>query len=45
MENVGTYVYFMAIWYIMWPFGLLCGLLVYYVAFWYILWSFGVGIM
>jgi hypothetical protein len=34
----GHLIYFMAIWYIMWPFGLFCGHLVYCVANWYILW-------
>jgi hypothetical protein len=35
-------VYYVAIWYIMWPFGILCGHLVYYVAIWYIMWPFGI---
>jgi hypothetical protein len=34
-------VYFVAIWYILWPFGIFCGYLVYFVAIWYILRSFG----
>jgi hypothetical protein len=29
-------VYFMAIWYILWPFG------IYFMAIWYILWPFGI---
>jgi hypothetical protein len=33
-------VYFTAIWYILWPFGIFCGNLVYFVAIWYILWPF-----
>jgi hypothetical protein len=35
-------VYFIAIWYILWPFGIFCGHLVYFVAIWYILWPFGI---
>jgi hypothetical protein len=35
-------VYFMTIWYILWPFGLFCGHLVYFVAIWYILWPFDI---
>jgi hypothetical protein len=30
------FVYFMAIWYILWPLGILCGHLVYFVVIWYI---------
>jgi hypothetical protein len=32
----------MAIWYILWPFGIFCGHLVYFMAIWYILWPFGI---
>jgi hypothetical protein len=32
----------MAIWYILWLFGILYGHLVYYMAIWYILWPFGI---
>jgi hypothetical protein len=32
----------MAIWYILWPFGIFYGHLVYFMAIWYILWSFGI---
>jgi hypothetical protein len=36
-------VYFMAIWYILWPFGIYCyGHLVYFVAIWYTSWLFGI---
>jgi hypothetical protein len=35
-------VYFMAIWYILWPFGIFYDHLVYVMAFWYILWPFGI---
>jgi hypothetical protein len=35
-------VYFMAIWYILWPFGIFYGHLVYFMAIWYILWPFGI---
>jgi hypothetical protein len=35
-------VYYMAIWYIIWPFGILYGHLVYYMAIWYIWCSFGI---
>jgi hypothetical protein len=38
----GHLVYFTAIWYILWPFGIFCGHLVYFVAIWYILWPFGI---
>jgi hypothetical protein len=42
VEDVGIFyghlVYFMAIWYILWPFGIFYGHLVYFVAIWYILW-------
>jgi hypothetical protein len=31
-----------AIWYILWQFGIFCGRLVYFVAIWYILWLFGI---
>jgi hypothetical protein len=31
-------VYFMAIWSILWPFGLFCSHLVYFVAIWFISW-------
>jgi hypothetical protein len=31
----GNLVYFTAIWYILWPFGLICGHLIYFVAIWY----------
>jgi hypothetical protein len=37
----GNLVYFVAIWYILWPFGLFCDRLVYFVAIWYIVWLFG----
>jgi hypothetical protein len=30
----------MAIWYILWPFGIFYGHLVYFMAIWYILWPF-----
>jgi hypothetical protein len=33
-------VYFMAIWYILWLFGIFYGYLVYFMAIWYILWLF-----
>jgi hypothetical protein len=40
MENVGLFFdhleYFMAIWYNLWPFGLVCGHLVYFFPFWYV---------
>jgi hypothetical protein len=41
MENVGIYMlghleYFVAIWYILWTFGILCGHLVYLMDIWYI---------
>jgi hypothetical protein len=46
MEYVGILyghlVYFMAIWYILWPFGILHGHLVYFMAIWYTLWLFGI---
>jgi hypothetical protein len=32
----------MAIWYILWQFGIFCGNLVYFGAIWYILWQFGI---
>jgi hypothetical protein len=32
----------MAIWYILWPFGIFYGHLVYFMAIWYILWPFGI---
>jgi hypothetical protein len=32
----------MAIWYILWPFGIFYGHLVYFMAVWYILWPFGI---
>jgi hypothetical protein len=35
-------IYFMAIWYILWLFGIFCGYVVYFVAIWYILWLFGI---
>jgi hypothetical protein len=38
MENVGN---FMAIWNILWPFGIFCGHLVYFVTIWYISRAFG----
>jgi hypothetical protein len=34
-------VYFMAIWYILWPFGIFSGHLVYFMAIWYIFPRFG----
>jgi hypothetical protein len=34
----GRLVYFVAIWYILWPFGIFCGHLVYFLAIWYIFW-------
>jgi hypothetical protein len=34
--------YFMAIWYILWSFGIFCGHLVYFEVIWYILGSFGI---
>jgi hypothetical protein len=33
--------YVFAIWYILWPFGIFCGLLVYFVVIWYIFHHFG----
>jgi hypothetical protein len=33
--------YFMAVWSVLWSFGILCGHLVYFIVIWYILWSFG----
>jgi hypothetical protein len=45
METVGVcYVhseYFMAIWYILWPFGISYGHLVYFMVIWYIFPRFG----
>jgi hypothetical protein len=38
----GHLVYFMANWYILWPFGIFYGHLVYFMAFWYILWPIGI---
>jgi hypothetical protein len=38
----GSLVYFMALWYILWPFGIFCGPLVYFMALWYTLWPFGI---
>jgi hypothetical protein len=39
MEEVGIiygqFVYFIAIWYILRPFGICCGHLVYFIAIWY----------
>jgi hypothetical protein len=35
-------VYFMAIWYILWLYGIFYGHLVYFMAIWYILWLFGI---
>jgi hypothetical protein len=35
-------VYFTAIWYILWPFGMFCGHLVYFEAIWYSLWLLGI---
>jgi hypothetical protein len=35
-------VYFVAVWYILWPFGIFCGHLAYFVAIWNILWPFGI---
>jgi hypothetical protein len=32
----------MAIWYILWRFGIFYGDLVYFMAIWYILWRFGI---
>jgi hypothetical protein len=34
------FVYCTAIWYFVWPFGILYGHLVFYMAIWYILWPF-----
>jgi hypothetical protein len=34
----GHLVFDVAIWYMLWPFGICCGHLVYVVAIWYILW-------
>jgi hypothetical protein len=39
LRSYGT---FCGFWYILWPFGIFCGLLVYFVAFWYILWPFSI---
>jgi hypothetical protein len=36
------YTYYMAVWYIIWPFGILYGHLVYNMAIWYIIWPFGI---
>jgi hypothetical protein len=36
MENVGTYMYFMVIWYILLPFGTFCGLLTNFSRIWYV---------
>jgi hypothetical protein len=40
MENIGLFyghmVYFIAIWYIFWPFAILYGYLVYISPFWYV---------
>jgi hypothetical protein len=40
MEDVGTFygllVYFTAMWYILWPFGIFIGPLVYIFPFWYV---------
>jgi hypothetical protein len=38
----GHLVYFIAIWYILWPFGIFHGHLVYFMAIWYISWPFGI---
>jgi hypothetical protein len=35
------FVYFMAIWYVSWLFGIFHGYLVYFMAIWYISWLFG----
>jgi hypothetical protein len=35
-------IHYTAIWYIVWPFGIICGHSVYFVVIWYILRSFGV---
>jgi hypothetical protein len=32
----------MALWYILWHFGIFYGTLVYFMALWYILWHFGI---
>jgi hypothetical protein len=46
MEDVGLFyghlVYVVAIWYMLWPFGICCGHLVYVVAIWYILRLFSI---
>jgi hypothetical protein len=46
MENVGIFyghlVYFIAIWYTLWPFGILYSHLVYFIDIWYTLWPFGI---
>jgi hypothetical protein len=46
MEDAGIFyghlVYFVAIWYILWPLGIFCSHWVYFVAIWYILWPFGI---
>jgi hypothetical protein len=34
--------YFRAIWYIFWQFGIFPGNLVYFLAIWYIFWQFGI---
>jgi hypothetical protein len=49
MKDVGTYiylfydrlVYFTALWYILWPFGIFYGNLVYFIVIWYIVSCFG----
>jgi hypothetical protein len=41
--HICTYlVYFMAVWYILWPFGIFYDHLEYSMAIWYILWPFGI---
>jgi hypothetical protein len=42
MENVGEYLYVMAIWHVLWPFGIFYGHLACFMAIWYILWPFGI---
>jgi hypothetical protein len=40
--QLNVLVYLMAIWYILWTFGIFYGHLVYFMDIWYILWAFGI---
>jgi hypothetical protein len=43
VRNILTqFVVFMALWYILWPFGKFCGHLVYFMVIWFVLWPFGI---